>query len=194
MLRKLLLPEEKKTTSTNIVKNLKTFDKDDIREDDLEENVMNFMLPKTTLLNKVTKKAVKTPVKISEKQQAINPHAKGRGSQVADVKGGKKKKETLEETARKPNLRKIKSFFEQKTTGGNEALTENENLKTSSSIEGGVGVTWAVTTGTVQCETEFCVDQSEGVAGNGLMNHLGFGRTEPYDWRAGGSRDINRRT
>ena len=85
----------------------------------------------------------------------------------------------MEETARKLNLRKIKSFFEQKTTGGNEALTENENLKTSSSIEGGVGVTWAVTTGTVQCDAKFCVNQSEGVIRS-------VDRNKPYGWRGGG--------
>jgi hypothetical protein len=71
--------------------------------------------------------------------------------QVINVKGGKKKKETLKETATKLNLRKIKYYFEQTSVGGNEIITKNENLKTSSNIQV-VGVTWAVTTSEVRLE------------------------------------------
>ena len=85
--------------------------------------------------------------------------------------------QTLEETATKLNLRKIKSFFQEKCAGGYNIGTKNENLKTSSKTSSNiqeVGVTWDVTTSEVKCDATFCVNQSEGVIQGRLKNHLGF--------------------
>ena len=152
--------EEKKISTEKVVnvrtvRIFKTNDKDEIQEDNWKENFKKTVNPSTSLLKSDKKKAVKTPVNVLMNQQAKQSHAKGEGSQTAKVKLGRKKKDMLEETASKLKLRKIQTFFEQKTFGG------NKNQKTSSSNEGVVGVTRAVTTGTVQRETELCVAQSE---------------------------------
>ena len=69
-----------------------------------------------------------------------------------------KKQESLEDTAKRLKLVKLKNFFERKSMG---ETTDNVDENAVTPVElGEVGITWAVATSTVQFGATICVDQS----------------------------------
>jgi transposase len=130
-------------------------------------------LVKTTAKERKDRKTVSTPLKTPGKE--VKAHTKGgRGSQVKSLKRGKKT-ESLEDTAKRLKLVKLKNVFERKSMG--ETIDNlDENAVTPVEL-GKVGVSWAVASSTVRFGATICVDQSEGATQTSTMSHLGFGET-----------------
>jgi hypothetical protein len=86
---------------------------------------------------------------------------------------------TLRNTARKLNLKKINSIFEQVPVGESKTQSRNSDILKTSDMN---GVSWGGEMCTVQTGSSNCDGQSEVQEQGGAKRHLGFGATMDCDW------------
>jgi hypothetical protein len=86
---------------------------------------------------------------------------------------------TLRNTARKLNLKKITSMFEQVPVGESKTQSRNTYIQKTSDMN---GVSWGGEMCTVQTESSNCDSQSEVQEQGGAKRHLGFGARMDCDW------------